>query len=180
MAIRSLNQLKKWFQKGCYPTAAQFGDWMDSFFHKNDTIPVTSVDGLAERLNDKYNAADAAALEAKADALAEDLAAYRAESIFEHRSINDNIEELDTEDERLARLISDEAARAADEEDSIRSDFAAADAAALAEAEQFGSKVDKVQGKGLSTEDFTSADRQFLDSLTDGGLVIRCTIPGIE
>ncbi|MCI9244424.1 MAG: hypothetical protein HFJ82_02825 [Alistipes sp.] len=208
MAIRSLNQLKKWFQKGCYPTAAQFGDWMDSFFHKNDTIPVTSVDGLAERLNDKYNAADAAALEAKADALAEDLAAYRAESIFEHRSINDNIEELDTEDERLARLISDEAARAADEEDSIRSDFAAADAAALAEAqtyadskiddvvdgapatlgtlrklaeavgndpgfaaavtEQFGSKVDKVQGKGLSTEDFTSADRQKLADIAPG------------
>ena len=43
MAIRSLNQLKKWFQKGCYPTAAQFGDWMDSFFHKNDTIPVTAM-----------------------------------------------------------------------------------------------------------------------------------------
>ncbi|WP_304581989.1 hypothetical protein [uncultured Alistipes sp.] len=246
MAIRSLNQLKKWFQKGCYPTAAQFADWMDSFFHKDDIIPITSVDGLSERLNDKYNAADGAALEARADAIADDLAAHRAESILDHRSINDNIEHLETEDERLAQLIADETARATEQETAIRSEVAAADAATLADAKAFttereevlrteqqasdaatladaktyaddrlagvvdgapeeldtlrklaeavggdpgfaaavagqlDTKVDKIEGKGLSTEDFTTADKQALDSLTSGGLIIRCTIPGIE
>ncbi len=246
MAIRSLNQLKKWFQKGCYPTAAQFADWMDSFFHKDDIIPITSVDGLSERLNDKYNAADGAALEARADAIADDLAAHRAESILDHRSINDNIEHLETEDERLAQLIADETARATEQETAIRSEVAAADAATLADAKAFtaereevlrteqqasdaatladaktyaddrlagvvdgapeeldtlrklaeavggdpgfaaavagqlDTKVDKIEGKGLSTEDFTTADKQALDSLTSGGLIIHCTIPGIE
>ena len=246
MAIRSLNQLKKWFQKGCYPTAAQFADWMDSFFHKDDIIPITSVDGLSERLNDKYNAADGAALEARAGAIADDLAAHRAESILDHRSINDNIERLETEDERLAQLIADETARATEQETAIRSEVAAADAATLADAKAFttereevlrteqqagdaatladaktyaddrlagvvdgapeeldtlrklaeavdgdpgfaaavagqlDTKVDKIEGKGLSTEDFTTADKQALDSLTSGGLIIRCTIPGIE
>ncbi len=246
MAIRSLNQLKKWFQKGCYPTAAQFADWMDSFFHKDDIIPITSVDGLSERLNDKYNAADGAALEARADAIADDLAAHRAECILDHRSINDNIEHLETEDERLAQLIADETARATEQETAIRREVAAADAAALADAKAFtteregvlrteqqasdaatladaktyandrlagvvdgapeeldtlrklaeavggdpgfaaavagqlDTKVDKIEGKGLSTEDFTTADKQALDSLTSGGLIIHCTIPGIE
>ena len=246
MAIRSLNQLKKWFQKGCYPTAAQFADWMDSFFHKDDIIPITSVDGLSERLNDKYNAADGAALEARAGAIADDLAAHRAESILDHRSINDNIEHLETEDERLAQLIADETARATEQETAIRSEVAAADTATLADAKAFATereevlrteqqasdaatladakayaddrlagvvdgapeeldtlrklaeavggdpgfaaavagqldtKVDKIEGKGLSTEDFTTADKQALDSLTSGGLIIRCTIPGIE
>lgn len=246
MAIRSLNQLKKWFQKGCYPTAAQFADWMDSFFHKDDIIPITSVDGLSERLNDKYNAADGAALEARAGAIADDLAAHRAESILDHRSINDNIERLETEDERLAQLIADETARATEQETAIRREVAAADAAALADAKAFtteregvlrteqqasdaatladaktyandrlagvvdgapeeldtlrklaeavggdpgfaaavagqlDTKVDKIEGKGLSTEDFTTADKQALDSLTSGGLIIHCTIPGIE
>ncbi len=272
MAIRSLNQLKKWFQKGCYPTAAQFADWMDSFFHKDDIIPITSVDGLSERLNDKYNAADGAALEARAGAIADDLAAHRAESILDHRSINDNIEHLETEDERLAQLIADETARATEQETAIRSEVAAADTATLTDAKAFtiereevlrteqqagdaatladakafttereevlraeqqagdaatladaktyaddrlagvvdgapeeldtlrklaeavggdpgfaaavagqlDTKVDKIEGKGLSTEDFTTADKQALDSLTSGGLIIRCTIPGIE
>ncbi len=231
MAIRSLNQLKKWFQKGCYPTAAQFADWMDSFFHKDDIIPITSVDGLSERLNDKYNAADGAALEARAGAIADDLAAHRAESILDHRSINDNIEHLETEDERLAQLIADETARATEQETAIRSEVAAGgdsgagappagDAATLADAKtyaddrlagvvdgapeeldtlrklaeavggdpgfaaavagQLDTKVDKIEGKGLSTEDFTTADKQALDSLTSGGLIIHCTIPGIE
>ncbi len=193
MAIRSLNQLKKWFQKGCYPTAAQFADWMDSFFHKDDIIPITSVDGLSERLNDKYNAADGAALEARAGAIADDLAAHRAESILDHRSINDNIEHLETEagdaatladaktyaDDRLAGVVDG----APEELDTLRklAEAVGGDPGfAAAVAGQLDTKVDKIEGKGLSTEDFTTADKQALDSLTSGGLIIHCTIPGIE
>ena len=53
MALRSIQQLKSWFKKGMYPTESQFGDWLDSFFHREDKIPVGSVDGLAEAINSK-------------------------------------------------------------------------------------------------------------------------------
>lgn len=53
MAIRSISQLKAWFKKGAYPTAEQFADWMDSFFHKEESIPITTVDGLTDQLNGK-------------------------------------------------------------------------------------------------------------------------------
>lgn len=36
-----------------YPTESQFGDWLDSFFHRDDKIPVGSVDGLSEAINSK-------------------------------------------------------------------------------------------------------------------------------
>ena len=45
--------LKKWFRRGAYPTASQFAAWIDSFFHKDDKIPVTSVEGLTDTLNTK-------------------------------------------------------------------------------------------------------------------------------
>lgn len=53
MAVRNLSQLKGWFKRGMYPTESQFGDWLDSFFHRDDKIPVGSVDGLAEAINGK-------------------------------------------------------------------------------------------------------------------------------
>ena len=47
MAIRSIAQLKAWFKRGKYPTEAQFADWIDSFFHKEeDKVPISSVEGL--------------------------------------------------------------------------------------------------------------------------------------
>lgn len=53
MAIRSITILKSWFKKGMYPTESQFGDWLDSFFHRDDKIPVASIDGLDNAINSK-------------------------------------------------------------------------------------------------------------------------------
>lgn len=64
MAIISREQLKKWFRRGMYPLESQFADWIDSFWHKNDALPISSVDGLADAINGK---ADASALEQKQD-----------------------------------------------------------------------------------------------------------------
>ena len=61
MAITGKNILKGWFQKGLKPSASQFADWMDSFWHKNETIPVSSVQGLQDvirRINSRLNALD--------------------------------------------------------------------------------------------------------------------------
>ena len=42
--------LKSWFQRGKKPTAAQFAALIDSFFHKDDKIPQSSIDGLPAAL----------------------------------------------------------------------------------------------------------------------------------
>lgn len=42
-----------------YPTAEQFSDLFDSFFHKTeDKIPMSGVEGLTDQLNGKYNTAE--------------------------------------------------------------------------------------------------------------------------
>lgn len=56
MAIRTIQQLKAWFSRGRYPVESQFADWLDSFFHKSERIPVSSVENLPELLNGKYDA----------------------------------------------------------------------------------------------------------------------------
>lgn len=43
MAVQSIETLKTWFQKGLKPLQAQFYDWMDSYWHKNDVLPVESI-----------------------------------------------------------------------------------------------------------------------------------------
>jgi hypothetical protein len=58
MATRTLAQLKAWFKRGAYPIAEHFADWLDSFFHKEEKIPIDSVEGLDERINAKYDGSD--------------------------------------------------------------------------------------------------------------------------
>ena len=56
--------IKSWFRNGSKPTEKQFWAWMDSFFHKNDKIPMESVEGMDKALEGK---ADALSLAHKAD-----------------------------------------------------------------------------------------------------------------
>jgi hypothetical protein len=98
MAIRSLQQLKAWFSKGKYPSATQFADWMDSFFHKSeDKVPIGSVDGLPDVLNGKYDVTDA-------EALAERLNSTQQSLDNAQDGINNAfgyIYELEAEDDRM-------------------------------------------------------------------------------
>jgi hypothetical protein len=43
MAKTALATIKSWFVKGAKPTQAQFSDWLDSFFHKDDIIPAANL-----------------------------------------------------------------------------------------------------------------------------------------
>ena len=45
--------LKSWFQRGKKPTASQFAALIDSFFHNDEKIPLSSVDGLSATLATK-------------------------------------------------------------------------------------------------------------------------------
>ena len=53
MATVSREQLKVWFKRGMYPLESQFAAWIDSFFHKEDKLPMSSIDNLTETLNKK-------------------------------------------------------------------------------------------------------------------------------
>lgn len=106
MAIRSIAQLKAWFKRGKYPTEAQFADWIDSFFHKEETkVPISSVEGLPEQLNGKYDAAAGEQLESNFRQLRTDYEAHEKSSREQFNNIADNIEELEAEDERQQREI---------------------------------------------------------------------------
>jgi len=59
MAKQTINTIKNWFRTGSKPTQAQFWDWLDSFFHKDDNIPSAQVEGLQGLLDAKMDKKDA-------------------------------------------------------------------------------------------------------------------------
>ena len=46
----SINILKGWFTTGKFPTQTQFWAWLDSFRHKDESVPVNEIEGLNELL----------------------------------------------------------------------------------------------------------------------------------
>ena len=44
--ITAIQTLKKWFSNFKKPTQEQFWAWLDSFWHKDEKIPMTSIEGL--------------------------------------------------------------------------------------------------------------------------------------
>jgi hypothetical protein len=51
MAIQSTNTLKNWFKRGLKPLQQQFYDWLDSYWHKDEKIPIATIEGLESLLN---------------------------------------------------------------------------------------------------------------------------------
>jgi len=52
----SRETIKAWFKRGMKPLESQFAAWIDSFWHKDDTIPIGSVDQLPNILASKADA----------------------------------------------------------------------------------------------------------------------------
>lgn len=52
---RPRNTLKTYFQKGKKPTEEQFSDTLDSFVHKDDSVPIDNVEGLRGSLDSKLD-----------------------------------------------------------------------------------------------------------------------------
>lgn len=57
MAKQTINTLKQYFKTGLKPTQFNFWDFLDSFFHKDDKVPLESVEGLQGEF-DKYATKD--------------------------------------------------------------------------------------------------------------------------
>ena len=53
MAKQTLNTIKNWFRTHMKPTQSQFWDTWDSFWHKDDNIPPSKVEGLSEAFQNK-------------------------------------------------------------------------------------------------------------------------------
>ena len=51
MAKQNISTLKNWFKRGLKPLQQQFADWMDSYWHKDEAIPISSINNLSETLN---------------------------------------------------------------------------------------------------------------------------------
>ena len=131
MAIRVRAQLRKWFGRGMYPTAEQFSDLFDSFFHKTeDKIPMSGVEGLTDQLNGKYSTAEGRELEKRVQKVTTDLSAHVASSEKAFNEVQNDIEALDGR-------LDDEIERAKDEEAAIRRELAAGDAATLSSAKSY-------------------------------------------
>jgi len=58
MAITALVNIKNWFKTGLIPTQTQFWDTWDSFWHKDDLIPVAKIEGIDALLLAKAEKAD--------------------------------------------------------------------------------------------------------------------------
>ena len=127
MAQRERALLRKWFSKGCYPTAAQFSDWLDSFWHKAEKIAISSIEELDDRLNQKYEASAGEEIERKNRELEQKIVRHEEVAETNFTNLFTDIEELEAEDERLAGDIAGETARATGEEAAIRREFADAD-----------------------------------------------------
>lgn len=49
------NTLKSWFTRGKKPLASQFAAWMDSYWHKDENLPISSIANLSTSLANKVN-----------------------------------------------------------------------------------------------------------------------------
>ena len=56
MSIVSLNTIKNWFKTGLKPTQVQFWSTWDSYWHKDEKIPITNIYDIENILNDKADA----------------------------------------------------------------------------------------------------------------------------
>ena len=102
MPIRSIAQLKAWFRRGKYPTEEQFGDWMDSYVHKDeDKIPIAQVEDLPEQLNAKYPMTDGTQLEQRYKELRTDFDNHKKDADNDFKQLFENVNDLEDEDERL-------------------------------------------------------------------------------
>jgi hypothetical protein len=70
MPKQSLATLKNWFKQGLKPLENQFHDWMDSFWHQDQSIPIDKITDLQNTLNNLASSASVTALDNAAEKVA--------------------------------------------------------------------------------------------------------------
>ena len=134
--------LYKWFSNFMKPAQEHFRALIDSFYHKNEPIPMSSIDGLSKAIEDTVSAKqllnhinDTEAHSALFDELKRQIQAIQ--TILQVDDVNlDTLQEIVTELKSNAKLQ-----------------------------ELIDKKVNKEEGKGLSSNDFTNELKQKLEKV---------------
>lgn len=134
--------LYKWFSNFMKPAQEHFRALIDSFYHKNEPIPMSSIDGLSKAIEDTVSAKqllnhinDTNAHSALFDELKRQIQAIQ--TILQVDDVNlDTLQEIVTELKSNAKLQ-----------------------------ELIDKKVNKEEGKGLSSNDFTNELKQKLEKV---------------
>lgn len=134
--------LKKWFSNFMKPAQEHFAAWIDSYWHKDEQIPMKNIDGLSRAIENTVSAGqllnhldDTNAHRALFDELKRQIQAIQ--TILQVDDVNlDTLQEIVTELKANTKLQ-----------------------------ELIDKKVNKEDGKGLSTNDFTNEHKQKLEGL---------------
>lgn len=134
--------LKKWFSNFMKPAQEHFAEWIDSFWHKSEQIPMSKIDGLSTAIENTVSAKqllnhldDTNAHHALFEELKRQIQAIQ--TILQVDDVNlDTLQEIVTELKANTKLQ-----------------------------ELIDKKVNKEDGKSLSTNDFTNEHKQKLEGL---------------
>ena len=134
--------LKKWFSNFMKPAQEHFAAWIDSYWHKDEKIPMSKIDGLSTAIENTVSAKqllnhldDTNAHRALFEELKSQIQAIQ--TVLEVDDVNfDTLREIVTELKANTKLQ-----------------------------ELIDKKVNKEDGKGLSTNDFTNEHKQKLEGL---------------
>ena len=134
--------LKKWFSNFMKPAQEHFAEWIDSYWHKSEQIPMSKIDGLSTAIENTVSAKqllnhldDTNAHHALFEELKRQIQALQ--TILQVDDVNlDTLQEIVTELKANTKLQ-----------------------------ELIDKKVNKEDGKGLSTNDFTNEHKQKLEGL---------------
>ena len=134
--------LKKWFSNFMKPAQEHFAEWIDSYWHKDEKIPMSKIDGLSTAIENTVSAKqllnhldDTNAHHTLFEELKRQIQALQ--TVLEVDDVNfDTLQEIVTELKANTKLQ-----------------------------ELIDKKVNKEDGKGLSTNDFTNEHKQKLESL---------------
>ena len=134
--------LKKWFSNFMKPAQEHFAAWIDSFWHKSEQIPMSNIEGLSRAIENTASAGqllnhinDTNAHLALFDELKRQIQAIQ--TILQVDDVNlDTLQEIVTELKSNAKLQ-----------------------------ELIDKKVNKEEGKGLSSNDFTNQHKQKLEKV---------------
>ena len=141
--ITQKKTLKKWFSNFMKPAQEHFSAWIDSFWHKSEQIPMSSIDGLSRAIENTVSAKqllnhleDTNAHRALFDELNRQIQAIQ--TILQVDDVNlDTLQEIVTELKANTKLQ-----------------------------ELIDKKVNKEEGKGLSSNDFTNELKQKLEGIS--------------
>ena len=134
--------LKKWFSNFMKPAQEHFAEWIDSYWHKSEQIPMSKIDGLSTAIENTVSAKqllnhldDTNAHHALFEELKRQIQAIQ--TILQVDDVNlDTLQEIVTELKANTKLQ-----------------------------ELIDKKVNKEDGKGLSTNNFTNEYKQKLEGL---------------